>query len=41
MRIVNFTKAGRLAVKDESVRDTIIDLRNYLVLLAAYMEDKT
>jgi len=41
MRIVSFVKSGSLSVKDESVRDTIIDLRNYLVLLAAYMEDKT
>lgn len=39
-RLANFVKSGTLAVKDESARDTAIDLRNYLVLFDAYRASK-
>ena len=39
-RLAGFAKTGRLAVSDESARDTILDAINYLVLLAAAQEDK-
>ncbi len=39
-RISNFVHDGVLQVSDESVRDTLIDILNYTVLLAAYIEDK-
>jgi len=39
-RLVEFSKAGRLEVENESVRDTVIDGVNYLVLLFAYLQHK-
>lgn len=39
-RINTFVQDGVLQVSDESVRDTLIDVVNYAVLLAAYIEDK-
>lgn len=39
-RIISFAKAGTLQVKDESVTDTLIDLSNYCILLAGYLESK-
>ena len=39
-RIVSFVKLGALKVKDESVRDTLMDLANYCVLMAAYIESQ-
>lgn len=37
-RIGSFVKRGELAVKDESVKDTLLDLANYAMLFAAYLE---
>lgn len=39
-RLVSFFRDGELKVKDESVSDTLIDLANYCILLAAYLESK-
>lgn len=39
-RIITFVQGGEYKVKDESFRDTVVDLRNYLVLLAAYLTDE-
>jgi hypothetical protein len=39
-RISSFTKQGTLMVKDESVEDTLLDLANYCLLMAAYLKDK-
>lgn len=39
-RLASFTKQGTLQVKDESVTDTLLDLANYCILFAAYLEDK-
>lgn len=36
-RIINFVDSGTLKVKGESARDTVVDLRNYLVLFDAYV----
>lgn len=38
-RLRTFSERGTLAVADESVRDTILDLINYAVLLYGYIED--
>lgn len=38
-RLRTFSERGTLAVSDESVRDTILDLINYAVLLYGYIED--
>lgn len=40
-RLSNVTAGKSLAVKDEGVRDTIVDLVNYAVLLAAAIEERT
>jgi hypothetical protein len=40
-RLENYVKTGRLVVKDESVRDTVLDLINYSVLFAGLaLEEK-
>lgn len=39
-RITNITKSGQTHVKDESVTDTLIDLANYSILMAAYLKSK-
>lgn len=40
-RITNLLKEGKVnQVKDESVDDTLIDLANYAVILAAYRESR-
>jgi hypothetical protein len=39
-RIGSFVKRGELVVKDESVKDTLLDLANYAMLFAAYLESK-
>lgn len=39
-RIISFIKNGTLKVKDESVQDTLIDLANYCILMAAYLESE-
>lgn len=38
-RLRTFTERGELSVKDESVTDTIIDARNYLVLFEGFRRD--
>ena len=38
-RITSFVKNKELMVKDESVKDTLRDLANYALLMAAYIED--
>ena len=38
-RLSSFLDSGKMHVKDESFHDTVIDVINYMVLLAAY-EDK-
>jgi hypothetical protein len=39
-RLSTFCEAGQLLVKDEAVRDTLVDVLNYAVLFAAYIEEK-
>ncbi len=39
-RINSFVQRGDLKVKSESVEDTLIDLANYSLLLAAYIKSK-
>ena len=39
-RLSSFLDSGKMHVKDESFHDTVIDVINYMVLLAAYTEDK-
>jgi len=39
-RIASFIQLGFLLVKDESVEDTLADLANYCILLAAYIKSK-
>ena len=36
----SFSDSGKFEVKDEGVRDTLIDVVNYACLLAAYIEAK-
>lgn len=40
MRVASFIKKGVLAVKDETVEDTLLDLANYCLLMAAYISTK-
>lgn len=39
-RLSSFVEAGVLQVKDESAEDTLLDLANYALLLAAYLQSK-
>ncbi len=39
-RLAGFCKTGHFAVDDESFRDTVVDVINYVCLLAAYVEQK-
>ena len=39
-RLSSFWQKGELQVKDESVTDTLMDLCNYTILMAAYLESK-
>jgi hypothetical protein len=39
-RIISLVGSGKAQVKDESVIDTLVDLANYCLLLAAYLESK-
>lgn len=39
-RLSSFVQRGVLEVKDESVEDTLLDLANYSILLAAYIKAK-
>lgn len=40
MRIQSFIRNGALAVKSEPVEDAIIDIMNYMILLAGMIEEK-
>ena len=39
-RLSSFLDSGKMHVEDESFHDTVIDVINYMVLLAAYTKDK-
>jgi hypothetical protein len=39
-RLSSFIHAGKMNVQDESFMDTCVDVINYMVLLAAYLNDK-
>lgn len=39
-RLEAFIQTGTLAVKNESAQDAVLDVINYMVLLAAMMRDK-
>lgn len=39
-RITTFVNKGSLKVKDESAEDTLLDLANYCILMAAYLKSK-
>jgi hypothetical protein len=39
-RLASFSSRGELSVEDETVYDTLEDLINYSVLLAAYLKSK-
>ncbi len=39
-RIISFEQKGFFEVKDESIEDTLLDLANYSILLAAYLKSK-
>lgn len=39
-RLTNFVNTNTLLVKDESVTDTLLDLANYSLLMAGYIESK-
>lgn len=40
-RINSFVQKGTLAVKDESVVDTLLDLANYSILMAGFIKSKS
>ena len=39
-RLSSFLDSGKMHVQDESFKDTVIDVINYMVLLAAYTKEK-
>lgn len=39
-RLSSFLQHGKMNVTDESFKDTVVDVINYMVLLAAFSEDK-
>tara|TARA_Y100001937_G_scaffold102981_1_gene141825 strand:- start:648 stop:1007 length:360 start_codon:yes stop_codon:yes gene_type:complete len=39
-RLSSFLDSGKMHVEDESFHDTVIDVINYMVLLAAYTKEK-
>ena len=39
-RLSTFCETGSFQVKDESLRDTLLDIINYTILLGAYVEAK-
>lgn len=39
-RLSSFLESGKMHVEDEGFQDTVVDVINYMVLLAAYMEDQ-
>ena len=40
MRITSFVQKGVLEVKEESVEDTLLDLANYCILMAGFIESR-
>lgn len=40
MRFAGFLKNGTLAVEDEKIEDTLMDLANYSILLICYLRSK-
>ena len=40
-RLITFIQNGKFEVKDEALKDTVIDLINYSILLYAYTLEKT
>ena len=40
-RLSTFAADGKLAVKNETYEDAILDILNYCVLMSAYVKDKT
>lgn len=39
-RLIEFSRSGTFAVRDESLRDTVLDVINYVCLLYAYETDR-
>jgi len=39
-RLATYANSGKLSVEDETVHDTLVDMINYSVLLAAYLYTK-
>lgn len=39
-RVLSFLKQGVLQVKDETVEDSLIDMANYCIIMAAYIKSK-
>ncbi len=39
-RLSSFIHAGKMNVEDESFKDTVVDVINYMVLLSAYISDR-
>lgn len=39
-RVASFLKNSDMKVKDESIKDTLLDGANYLIILAAVIEEK-
>ena len=39
-RLSSFIHAGKMNVEDESFKDTVVDVINYMVLLSAFIVDK-
>jgi hypothetical protein len=39
-RLSSFVRSGKMHLKDESFKDTCVDVINYMVLLAAYLKEK-
>lgn len=39
-RVISFVEQGVLKVEDEKIEDTLIDLANYSLLMAAYLKSK-
>ncbi len=39
-RLITYTTSGELKVKGEGVKDSIVDIINYMVLFSAFIDDK-
>lgn len=40
-RLSSFLRSGKMSVENESFRDTIVDVINYMVLLESYLSEKS